>query len=113
MERVAEPDADSGDVHGAAVDEVALVVAGGDGPVLAQFVDGPLHGVALLVPLGVEAGWPPAALAAAPPVGDLVGRLGDDGVDVPAAQAGAGRLAGVGLAGQQPAGAGPRAAGAA
>jgi hypothetical protein len=72
--------------------------------VLAQLVDGPLHGVALFVQFGVEAGRPPAALATAAPVGDLVGRLGDDGLDVAAAQAGAGRLAGVGLVGQQPAG---------
>ncbi len=77
---------------------------------LAQFVDGPLYGVALLVQLGVEAGRATTALAAPPPVGDLVGWLGDDGLDVPAAQAGAGGVAGVGLVNQQSAGAGPRVA---
>jgi len=110
---IAEPDADGGDVHAAAVDEVALVVAGCHGPVLAQLVDGPLDGVALFVQFRVEGWWPPAALATAPPVGGLVGWLGDDGGDVPAAQGRAGRLAGVGLIGQQPTGAGARVAGAA
>jgi hypothetical protein len=42
----------------AKVDIAALVIAGGHRPVLLQPVDGPLDGVALLVPLFVEAGSP-------------------------------------------------------
>jgi hypothetical protein len=38
---VAEPDFDGGDVDGAAPDEVAFAVAGGDGAVLAELVNAP------------------------------------------------------------------------
>ena len=49
---VSEPDSDGGDVDGAAEDVVAFVVAGGDGAVLAELVDGPFHDVALPVDVG-------------------------------------------------------------
>jgi len=60
---VAEPDADRGDVDGAAPNKVAFVELGGDGPVLAELADGPFDGVALLVDGRVEGRWS-AALAA-------------------------------------------------
>ena len=104
---VAEPDPDRGDVDGSAVDEVALVVAGGDGPVLAEPVEGPLDGVALLVGHGVEGGRAAAPAAAPEAVADLVGGLGDGGLDAASPQVGADRPAGVGLVGQDPAGPGP------
>jgi hypothetical protein len=86
MDGVAEPDPDGGDVDGSAPDEVAFVVAGGDGAVLAELADGALDGVALLVQLAVEGGRA-AALAAAPePACLLVGGLGDDGPDAASAQ---------------------------
>ena len=53
-----EPFADGGDVEGCLVADGELVVAGGDGPVALEAVDAALHGVALLVPLGIEGGRP-------------------------------------------------------
>ena len=73
---VAEPDSDRGDVDGSAPNEVAFVVPGHDGAVLAELAEGALDGVAVLAGGGVEGGWA-AALAAAPdPVAGLVGGLG-------------------------------------
>src|SRR5512135_1872208 len=93
---VAEPDPDGGDIDGAAVDEVALVVAGGHGAGLVQVVDGAFDDVALLVGGAVEGGW----AAAAGPVLDLVVGFGDGRRDVASSQVGADRPAGVGLVGQ-------------
>ena len=59
---VAEPDPDRGDVDGSAPDEVAFVVPGGHGTVLAELAEGPLDDVALLVGGGVEGGRPAARL---------------------------------------------------
>ena len=79
MCEVAEPDPDRCDVDCSAVDEVALVVPGGDGAVLAEPVEGAFDGVALLVGLGVERGRA-AALGAAPePAADLVSGFGNGG----------------------------------
>src|SRR6266700_1546780 len=98
--KVAEPDPDRSGVDGAAIDEVALVVPGGDGAVLAEPAEGALDGVALLVCPGVEGGRAAAPPAAPEPVADLVGGLGDGGPDPPFPQVGADRRAGVGLVGQ-------------
>jgi hypothetical protein len=46
---------DGGDVDGAAPEEVALVVPGGDGAVLAEQAEGPLDGVPLLIGGGAAA----------------------------------------------------------
>jgi hypothetical protein len=61
---VAEPDPDRGDVDGALVDTFSLVVSGGDGAEGFELVEAAFHGVAVLVPLGVEGGWPAAGRAA-------------------------------------------------
>src|ERR1700674_2885062 len=99
MDGVAEPDPDRGDVDGAAVDEVALVVPGGDRPVLAKPAEGALDGVALLVGDGVARGRPSAPAAAPEAVADLVGGFGDGGLDAAPPQVSADRPAGVGLVG--------------
>jgi hypothetical protein len=57
---VAEPDFDAGDVDGALVDELAFVVAGGHGAVLAQLAEGAFDGVALLVRDRIGRGRAPA-----------------------------------------------------
>jgi len=77
---IPQPDPDRGDVDGAAVDEVAFVVAGSDRPGSAEFVDRPLDNVAILVRLGVERRRP-ATFSAALTGGDLVGLLRDRGPD--------------------------------
>jgi hypothetical protein len=74
---VAGPGPDRCHVDGAAVDEGALVVPGGDDAVLAEPAEGALDGIALLVRAGVERGRPAARAAAPEPVADLVGGLGD------------------------------------
>jgi hypothetical protein len=51
---VAEPDPDRGHIDGAAPDEIAFVIPGGDGAVLAELAEGPLDRVALLIGSGVE-----------------------------------------------------------
>jgi len=51
-----EPDHDRGDVDGAPVDALALVVPGGDWAELLELAEAALDGVAFLVPLGVEGG---------------------------------------------------------
>lgn len=106
----AEPDADGGHVDGAAVDDVAFVVSGDDGAVLAELVDGPFDRVALLAGLGVERGRAAAFATLAEPGLDLNGGLGDDCLDPAPPQGAADRPAGVCLAGQYPAGPGPGAA---
>ena len=54
---IAEPEADSSDVDGAAVDEVPLEVQGSDG---AELAEGALDGAALLVrPASMAGGRPP------------------------------------------------------
>jgi hypothetical protein len=45
--------------------------------VLAEFAEGTLDDVALLIDGGVEGGWAAAFAAAAAPVADLVARLGE------------------------------------
>jgi hypothetical protein len=49
---------DRGDLYGGLVAHGELVESGRHGPVALQAVDPALHRVALLVPLGVEGGWP-------------------------------------------------------
>lgn len=56
-----EPDDKGGRSDGAEEDVAPLVVASRDGAGVLQFVDGPLDGAALLVPLLVEAWWPSAS----------------------------------------------------
>src|SRR5215203_2218284 len=108
---VAEPDPDRGEVDGSAECVVAFVVAGGHRPVGLELVDGAFDDVALLVDLGVEAGWPPTRTAPPEPVLLLVGRFGDGGLDPALPQVGADPAAGVGLIAQHPAGSGPWPAG--
>jgi hypothetical protein len=71
MGGVAEPDPDRGDVDGSAPDEVAFVIPGRHGAVLAELAERPLDDVALLVRGTVERGWSAASAAAPQPVGDL------------------------------------------
>ena len=104
---IAEPDPDRCHIDGSAVDEVALVIPGGHRPVLAQPAEGAPGGVALLVGRRVESGRAAALAAAAKPAADLVGGLGNGGLDAASSQAGADRLAGVCLIGKDPAGSGP------
>lgn len=76
-----EPDGE-GRCGGSAGEHVAaLVVAGGDRSELFHAVDRPLDGVALLVAVLVEAGWPPAARASAQAGGLAVGLLRDGVAD--------------------------------
>jgi len=77
-----------------------LVVPGGDPAPLLQTVEAPFHDVAVLVCLAVE-GWRAAtAAAAAGPVADLVGPLGDRVGDAPTAEPGADRFRAVALVAQ-------------
>ena len=103
--RVAEPDPDRGDVDGAVVDELALVGAHCDGAERLEPVVRALGGVALLVCLGVERGWPPAGAALGQAGLLLVALLRDGGFDPASPQVGADRLVRVGLVGQEPTGA--------
>src|SRR5690349_19089354 len=102
MRRMAEPDSDRGHIDGSAPDEVAFVVPGSDGAVLAEVAEGALDGVALPVGGGVEGGRAAAFAAAPQPVADLICGLGDGGLDATLAQVGADRAAGVGLIAQHP-----------
>src|SRR5438105_15778698 len=104
---MAEPDPDRGHVDGSAPDEVALVVPGGHGAVLAEVAEGPLNDVALLIGRSVEGGRAAAPAAAPAPVLHLVRGLGDGGPDPAAAQVAADRGAGAGLIAQHPPGPGP------
>jgi hypothetical protein len=61
-----------------------LVGSCGQAAPLLEAVDASFDGVALLVGLGVEAGWAAAEPASPQAVADLVGRLGDDSSDSPA-----------------------------
>jgi len=72
-----EPDPDRGHVNGPAPDEVALVIPGGHGAVLAELAERPLDHVALPVGDRVEGGRAAAFAAAPEPVAGLVGGLGD------------------------------------
>jgi hypothetical protein len=107
MDGVSEPDPDRGDIDGSAPDEVAFVIPGGDGTVLAELAEGTLDGVALLVGGRVEGGWPAGRAAAAEPVTGLICGLGDGGLDAAPAQVEADRAAGVGLIAQNPRRPGP------
>ena len=78
---VMEPDPDRGHVDGSASDEVAFVVPGRDGAVLAELAEGPLDDVALLVRGSVEGGRPSTFAAAPDPVAGLVRGLGNRGLD--------------------------------
>ena len=69
---MAEPDSDRGHVDGSAPDEVAFVVPGSDGAVLAEVAEGALDGVALPVGGGVGGGRAAAFAAAPQPVADLI-----------------------------------------
>jgi hypothetical protein len=100
LSEVAEPDPDRCHVDGVTVDVVALVIPGGDCPVLAEPVEGPLDGVALLAGLGVESGRAAALAAATEAVADLVGGFGDGGLDAASSRVSADRPAGVGLVSQ-------------
>ena len=81
-----EPDSDGGDVDGAAVHELALVVPGGHRAVPAEPVDRAFDGVALLVDLLVERRGPATLGTAAFAPLDLVRRFRDRDSDTPAAQ---------------------------
>jgi hypothetical protein len=65
--------ADDGDVQGRGEADGELVVAGGEAAVVFLDVDAALDGLPVLLPLGVERGWPPAARAAAGAVLGVVG----------------------------------------
>src|SRR5712691_9760067 len=97
---MAEPDPDRGHVDGSPPDEVALVVPGGDGAVLAELAEGALDGVALLIGSGVEGGRAAAPAAAPEPVLHLVRGLGDGRPDPAATQVSADRGAGISLVAQ-------------
>ena len=60
-----EPDPDRGNVDGALVHELALVIAGGDGPELLELGVAALDGVAFAVAFPVEGGRAAARAAAA------------------------------------------------
>jgi len=110
---VTEPDGDRGDVDGAAVDVVAFVEAGCDCAVAAQLVDGSFDDVPQAVGVDVVGDGPAAGAAASFAVAGLVSRFRDDGLDAASAQVRADAAAGVGLVGQDAAGAragAPRAA---
>ena len=111
MGRVAEPDPDRGHVDGSAPDEIAFVVPGGDGPVLAELAEGTLDGVARLVGGGVECRRPAAFAAAPEPVAGLVCGFGDSRLDSAPLQVSPDRAAGVGLVAQNPPRPGPGLAG--
>src|SRR5436305_11780219 len=104
---MAEPDPDRGHVDSPAPDEIALVVPGRHGAVLAELAERPLDHVALLISSAVEGGRAAAPAAAPQPVLDLVRGLGNGGPDPPPAQVRADRGTGVGLAAQHPPGPGP------
>jgi len=78
---VMEPDPDRGHVDGSAPDEVAFVVPGRDGAVLAELAEGPLDDVALLVRGSVEGGRPSTFAAAPDLVAGLVRGLGNRDLD--------------------------------
>lgn len=80
-----EPDGEGRCGSSAGERVAALVVAGGDRSELFHAVDRPLDGVALLVAVLVEAGWPPAARASAQAGGLAVG-LRDGVADAPPPQ---------------------------
>jgi hypothetical protein len=65
---------DAGDVDGGGVADGELVVAGGEPAVVFEVVEAALDGVAVLVGLGVERRWSPAAGSASSSVAGLVGR---------------------------------------
>jgi hypothetical protein len=97
MDGVAEPDPYRGDVYGAEVHEVALVVAGRDGAALFQQVKAAFPGVSISVSDRVEP-WGATALGAQfPPVGLLVAFLGNYRLDLTFPQVGAVLLGRVGL----------------
>src|SRR4051794_2565427 len=100
--RVAEPDLDRGDVDGAVEDELTLVGAHGYGAEGLELVIGALDGVASLVGLGVERGWPPTRRALRQAGFLLVALLRDGGLDPTTPQEGADRAVRVRLVGQQP-----------
>src|SRR6266571_9388607 len=97
---IAEPDPDRCHIDGSAVDEVALVIPGGHRPVLAQSAEGAPGGAALLVGRRAGSGRAAALAAAAKPAADLVGGLGNGGLDAAPSQARTDRLAGVCLIGE-------------
>jgi hypothetical protein len=84
-----EPFVDGSDVDGGFVADGQLVIPGGDGPVAFEAVDAAFNGVALLVQLGVEGGWPAARAALVPAVAGLVGFLRDGAPDSAPPQVGA------------------------
>src|ERR1022692_3982497 len=108
---MAEPDPDRRDVDGSAPDEVAFVIPGSNGPVLAELAEGALDGVALLIGGRVEGSRPPALAAAPEPVAGLVSGFGDSRFDAASAQVNADRAAGVRLVAQDPPRPGPGTAG--
>ncbi len=104
---VAEPDVDAGDGDGGGVAQGEFVVAGSYCAVLFEQVDAAFHGVALLVDLGVERGWPSAVGAFVLAVGGLVTGLCDGGLDPASTQVGPVGPRGVGLVRQHTVRAGP------
>ncbi len=82
------------------VDGGGLLVAGGDVPPLFEAVDAAFDGVALLVGLTVEGGWPAAVAAASLAAGLLVGRDRDRRPDPAASQVSPDRAGRRGLVGR-------------
>jgi hypothetical protein len=75
----AGPEDERGEEYAAAVVEGLLVVSGGDGPPLLEFVEEPLDDVATLVEVGVEGGRASTGGAAGAALGPLVGTFGNRG----------------------------------
>jgi hypothetical protein len=95
-------------VDGGFVAQGELVVAGGHGAELFEQVDAALDGVAGFVSDSLEQWWPAAGRSFLAAVGLLVGLDRDGGTDSASAQVGTVGVAGVGLVGQDPVGAGAR-----
>src|SRR5512146_3126383 len=83
---VSSPDPDRGHVDGALVDELPLVVPGGDSPVLLELAEAALDGVAVFVALPVEGGRLAGGAAAVAAACFLVFLDRDDGLDPALAQ---------------------------
>src|ERR1700751_4697470 len=81
-----EPDPDRGHVDGPAPDEVAFVVPGRHGAMLAELAERPLDDVALFIGGGVEGGRAAASAAPLEPVLRLVRGFGDGRLNLAAAQ---------------------------
>lgn len=97
---MSRPHQERGEGDGCLVGLGGLVVAGGDASPLLQAVEASFDRVALLVEVLVEGRRASAAAAAAEPVADLVGPLGDGVADAVPSQPGADGLGAVALVAQ-------------